>query len=66
MVLATRLLDAFSTLVIVIAGVYVEITFAHLLTDVWKLVVAGVVLAHVVLQAERVLLRLPREKVENV
>ncbi|UCC45629.1 MAG: hypothetical protein JSU65_06840 [Candidatus Zixiibacteriota bacterium] len=55
MVIATRLLDVLSALAILIAGIYVEVTFAELFSAAWKVVIAAIVLAHVSMQTHHVL-----------
>ena len=61
MTVATRVLDLFSAVIIVIAGIYVEIRFAHLFSDVAKLAVAVTVLLYVTMQARRIIFPLIRQ-----
>ncbi len=54
---AARVLNLFSALVIVVTGIYIEITFAHFFSTAWKLVIAAAVTGYIVIHARRAMWR---------
>ena len=61
MIIATRLLDVLSASAILMAGIYVEVTFAELFSAVWKVVIAAIVLAYVSMQTHHMVAGLAQQ-----